>query len=507
MADERDEAEELKLKPTPLRLATQDGRLLEPRDDDGGRGGGGDPPGGGGAGGGEREEIPTFASEDAMANVLIHTRLNGDWRYGSDGRWYHFDGRRWAADERLAVFDQARHVCRATSARIATAGTARLVSSAKSIAAVERISRSDPSIATPMEMFDRDPWSLNTPDGIVELRTGELLPHDRNRLCTRLAGASPSPMHECKQWRRFLKEITGGDRVFEDYLQRLVGYSLLGITPEEIFVFIYGPSNTGKSKFVEVLRLLHGDYGAGAPMDTFEASQGIRHPTDLAGFVGRRLVTAAETEEGRRWDQQRLTMLTGRDRVRARFVNKNFFEYAPQFLLVFHGNYRPRLGGVSEAMRRRLHLLPFHFKPVKIDKHLIDKLKAELPGIMAWAIEGCLNWQREGLTPPPIVTAATEDYFKFEDMIGEWIDERCDLDATHYASSRELHRDFSVWMQGRGFIPNENVFVARLEGIDGLRRSARLPNNKRGFWGIALKRRQADLLLDHELSTSPTTPR
>jgi putative DNA primase/helicase len=484
MTQEQDSGERPQKRST-LRLATQDGALLEEQR----RGGGGGPPAGSG---GEREDIPVFASEDAMANVLVGERLNEDWRYASDGRWLRFDGRRWVADDKLAILNLSRLVCRYTAAKVATAGTARAITTAKSIAAVERIARSDPRCATPIEMFDRDAWSINTPQGLVELRSGELLAHDKHRLCTRMTDAAPHG--ECKQWKHFLHQSTNGDQSYQDYLQRLVGYMLAGIKSEEIFVFLYGPSNTGKSKFVETLRLLLGDYSAGAPMDTFTVAKGERHPTDLAGFVGRRLVTAAETEEGRRWDTQRLTTLTGRDRIQARFMRGDFFEYTPAFLLLFHGNYRPRLGaGVSDAMRRRLHLLPFRHKPAKIDKYLIDKFRAELPGIMAWAVEGCLLWQREGLAPPPAVTEATEDYFNFEDFIGEWLDERCRRGPELYESSRELHRDFTRWMQGRGYVPSERVFVARLEGIEGLKRSSKLPNGKRGFWGVTLLGGQPDL--------------
>ncbi len=182
--------------------------------------------------------------------------------------------------------------------------------------------------------------------------------------------------------------MTGGDVAYRDYLQRLVGYSLTGSTKEEIFAFLHGPAGTGKSKFVRTLELLHGTYGTNAPMDTFTATKAERHPTDLAGFVGKRLVTAAETEEGRRWDQQRLTILSGGDKIKARFMRSDFFDYIPQCLLMFHGNYRPRLANADEAMRRRLRLLPFRFKPAQIDKELIDKFIAELGGIMVWADRG-----------------------------------------------------------------------------------------------------------------------
>jgi putative DNA primase/helicase len=479
-------SDEHRQQATVLKLTTQDGRRIGVEVETGGGG----PP--------VDQEIPVFASEEAMANVLVQTRLNGDWRHASDGRWYHFDERCWRHDDTAGLYHLARLVCRATAANDGLSATVRRsICSARSISGVERVARTDPVIATPIEAFDSDPWVLNTPDGLVDLRTGQLLPHDKNRLCMRLAGASPQPGIACPTWRRFLHESTGGDRPYQDYLVRLIGYSLLGITPEEIFAFLYGPAGTGKSKFVECLRLLHSTYGTGAPMETFSVSKGERHPTDLAGFVGRRLVTAAETEEGRRWDQQRLTTLTGRDRIQARFMRGDFFEYTPQFLLVFHGNYRPRLSGVSDAMKRRLYLLPFRHKPAKIDKYLIEKFRGELPGIMAMAVEGCLEYQRIGLSPPRIVTDATEDYFMLEDQMQEWLEERCDRSSFDlYTSSRELHQDFSRFMQGRGFVPTEGVFVARLEGIEGLRRVKKLPNGKRGFWGVALRGHQSELALD-----------
>jgi putative DNA primase/helicase len=470
---------------TVLKLTTQDGRRIGVEVKDGGGG----PP--------ADQEIPIFASEEAMANVLVQTRLVGDWRHASDGRWYQFDGRCWRHDETSGIFDMARHVCRATAANDGLSATVkRTICSARSISGVERIARSDRAVATAIEEFDGDPWVMNTPDGLVDLRTGELLPHEKNRLCMRMAGASPQPGIACPTWRRFLREVTDGDKAYEEYILRLVGYSLLGVTPEEVFVFLWGPGNTGKSKFVECLRLLHGTYGTTAPMETFSVAKGERHPTDLAGFVGRRLVTAAETEEGRRWDQQRLTTLTGRDRIPARFMRGDFFEYTPQFLLVFHGNYRPRLSGVFDAMKRRLHLLPFLHKPAKIDKYLIDKFRAELPGIMAMAVEGCLEYQRIGLSPPRIVKEATDDYFHLEDQMLEWIEQRCDRSSVKlYASSRDLHQDFAQFMAGRGYVPSENVFVGRLEGIEGLRRDKNLPNGKRGFWGIALRGHQSELQL------------
>jgi len=307
----------------------------------------------------------------------------------------------------------------------------------------------------------------------------------------KMAGAAP--YGDCPQWKLFIKQVSAGNQDYADYLQRLVGYSLTGMRSEEVFAFVYGPSNTGKSKFVETLRLLHGNYGVAAAMDTFVVAKVERHPTDLAGLVGRRLVTAAETEEGRRWDQQRLTMLTGRDRVSARFMRGDFFEYVPQFLLLFAGNFRPRLTGVDDAMRRRMHLLPFTHKPPRIDPHLIDKFRVELGGITAWAVQGCLLWQRYGLKPPAIVTGATAAYFELEDSLGQWIEERLIIADGMFTGSRELYRDWRSWMKDRGFVPNERTFLDRLEVAVPTVRRGPGPGRVRGFFGIALRGRQDHL--------------
>jgi putative DNA primase/helicase len=502
MAEERNNGEQKpKKKVVPLRLVAQDGQPIEDQPD---KGGGGKPPGGGGR---KRDDVPIFASEEAMANVLVAERLTGDWRYGSDEQWYHYDGRCWRVDETAAIKYQARLVCRETSTKVigtgGTAGVARGVSSARSIRAVEEMARADRRIATPMTNFETDPWVLNTPDGLVNLRTGELLPHDRERLCMCIAGASPDPSVKPKQWLLFIDQITDGDKAYAEYLQRVVGYSLVGVVDEECFIFIYGPGNTGKSKFIEACRLLLGDYGFTADMQSFVAIRGDRNDYDLASFAGRRLITATETEEGRRWDQQRLNKCTGGDRIRARNPYGRYFEYFPHFLLMMAGNYRPRLGTADSAMRRRLHLLPFKNRPPTIDPYLMDKFRAELPGIMAWAVEGAVLWQRFRLKPPPVVKEETEGYFEIEDQVTNWLEERCDLlirdeeDRVVFSARRDLYRDFRAWVsEGRGYILPEAVFLARLDTVEGLTRGRQ--GNVRVFYGVRLRYpppTQADLPL------------
>jgi putative DNA primase/helicase len=430
----------------------------------GGRGGGGGPPGGGAPS--EPESSAVFASEDAMGLQLVD-ELGEDWHYVEKwDDWITWNGSYWERDQKCQVFDRARIVCRGTAGPIDTRAGAlrRFISSRRVTWSVEQFARKDPRMIMTPEVFDGDPFLLNTPAGIVDLNTGQLYGHDRDKWMTELAGAGPEG--ECPTWMRFLHEITGGDVVYQQYLQRLIGYSLTGSCEEEIFAFCYGPPNTGKSKFVETIRLLHGTYGTSAPMSSFVATTAERHPTDLAGFVGKRLVTAAETDEGRRWDQQRITNLTGRDQIKARFMRGDFFSYYPQFLLIFHGNCRPRLGGVDMAMRRRLHLLPFTNKPKQIDAHLIDKFKLELGGIMVWAVHGAVLWRKHGLQPPPIVLQATKDYFDRESLIESWLDDRCARDPNAKTELSTLYADYAAWAKkANEYILPQRRFTDALENL------------------------------------------
>jgi P4 family phage/plasmid primase-like protien len=480
-------------QPKPkLRLIIQDGQPVV--DDDRGGGGGGD--GSGGSGGGTPDEPPQAWSEDALAS-LVFDEIKDDWRYDAgNGHWHHWDGTHWARDRQNRVLPIARRACRQASARArSTAGgsanLARAVSAIKSARAAIEFARAEPPIAVEAGQFDADSWVLNTPGGIVDLKSGQCLPHDRAKLCAKLAGAAPEG--DCPLWLAFLNDATNGDREYVDYLQRVVGYSLTGCKSEEVFVFLYGPSNTGKTVFVEIWRALLGDYSWTAPMDAFLPPKGERHPADLAGFVGRRLVTAAETEAGRRWDRQRLTTLTGRDRVSARFMRGDFFEFDATFILAFHGNFRPTLDGWDTAMRRRAHLLPFRCRPPQIDRHLRDKLKVELGGIMVWAIEGCRLWQKSGLAPPKAVTEATDEYFESQNYLGDWVAERCELGDDCWGSQAELYGDFQRALQaeGVGFVMRQSQFVDQLVTAYPVKRKrSRQHAGARGVDGIQLKGRQ-----------------
>jgi putative DNA primase/helicase len=426
---------------------------------------------------------PAF-SDDSLAQRFAD-RHAADLRFvASWGQWFRYDGTRWRQDDTLHAFDLARRVCREASAECnGKPGEKTALASAKTVAAVERLARSDRRIAATIDQWDADPWLLNTPDGVVNLQTGTKRAHQATDYMTKITAAGPRG--DCPRFLAFLERITGSDPELIAYLRRVLGYALTGITREHALFFGYGTGANGKSVLLSTVAGIFGDYHKTAPIETFTASNVDRHPTDLAMLRGARLVTATETEEGRQWAESRIKSLTGGDRVSARFMRQDFFEFMPQFKLFIAGNHRPGLRSVDEAIRRRFHLIPFAvtIPAEERDSELTEKMKAEWPGILAWIIEGCLVWQSDGLAAPQAVTAATAEYLESEDAIAAWIDDRCERDVNAWAGASALFASWAAWatkagealgsqkkfsqkMAERKF-PKHNTAAAR--GFNGLR--------------------------------------
>ncbi|MBF0268866.1 MAG: hypothetical protein HQL44_09755 [Alphaproteobacteria bacterium] len=398
----------------------------------------------------DQDPVPVAFTEDALAASFTQIHAE-DWRYvAAWGQWLCWTAKRWEKESTLLAYDLARLICREAASACRTAKLRAKLSSAATVAAVERLARADRSHAATAEIWDRDPWLLNTPQGVVDLHTGNIMPHDRALAMTKITLATPEG--DCPTWRQFLVTVTGGDRELQAYLQRVAGYCLTGVTSEHALFFLYGTGANGKSVFANTLTVILGDYATVAAMDMFMATTSERHPTDMAGLRGARVVTSIETEQGRRWAESKLKALTGGDKITARFMRQDFFEFVPQFKLLVAGNHKPAIRNVDEAMRRRLHMVPFTvtIPPAKRDKQLPDRLLAERDGILAWAVEGCLEWQRTGLRPPTAVMAATDEYFESEDALGRWLDERCVCSVNHTEMSAALYADWKSWAEANG---------------------------------------------------------
>lgn len=377
------------------------------------------------------------------------------------GRWMVWDGARWVRDEIRVAFERGKKLCCAVSDFARTDGTEftterqRQATIARygekrTISNVVELAKSDPRIVATTAQWDADIWALNTPGGVVDLRTGVLREARREDYMTRVARVTPGG--DCPAWRRFLDVATAGDKDLQAFMQRVAGYCLTGSTRDHALFFVYGTGGNGKGTFINTFKAILGGYAQAASMSTFTEQKHEDHPTALAGMMGARLVTAQETEEGKRWAESRIKAMTGGDPIRARFMRMDEFEFVPQFKLLFAGNHKPGLRNVDEAMKRRLHLIPFTVtvSPEDRDPGLPDKLEAEAAGILQWAIEGCLEWQRIGLKPPAAVLAATAEYLEQQDNIAAWIEERCTLVKGISARRGDLYKSYKEWAEEAG---------------------------------------------------------
>jgi putative DNA primase/helicase len=274
-------------------------------------------------------------------------------------------------------------------------------------------------------------------------------------------------------------------------MQQLAGYSLTGDIREHALFFVYGPGGNGKGLFLNVITKVMGDYATTAAMDTFTASQNDKHPTDLAKLKGARLVTASETEEGKAWAESRIKTLTGGDRISARFMRKDFFEFDPQFKLLIIGNHQPVLHNVDDAAKRRFNIVPFVHKPVEPDLQLEQKLKAEWPGILRWMIDGCLDWGKNGLVRPEVVKTATASYFSEQDMLTTWVEECCDTGGRNLSDTTEnLFKSWTLFSSSRGekggSVKSFNQILQR-HGFEPERFNDGPHRNKRGFRRVTVR--------------------
>ena len=428
-------------------------------------------------------------SEESLA-LKFAARHSQDLRYvAAWSRWIVWDGCCWKRDDRLRAFDLARAICREAAAE-SEGRDAVVLASAKTVSAVERLARSDTRLAATVSQWDADPWLLNTPGGMIDLRSGVLRPHSAADFQTKITAVAADPKCPTPLWTRFLATTTGGDASFAAFLNRMADYALTGDTREHALFFLCGAGANGKSTFLNTRARCAGEYATSAPIETFTASNVERHPTELADLRGARIVTATETEEGRRWAESRIKMLTGGDKVKARRMRQDFFEYKPQFKLIVSGNHKPGLRSVDEAMRRRFNLVPFTATVPTRDRDLAlgERLKNEWPGILAWMVEGTAKWLEAGLAPPPVVADATAAYMQSEDALAAWIEECCEYAPEAWTPTSLLFENWSAWAEKNREYPGRHErFPDLLEqrGIQPLRKA-----NGRGFVGLQLRQTQ-----------------
>ncbi|MFI5012036.1 MAG: phage/plasmid primase, P4 family [Hyphomicrobiales bacterium] len=431
---------------------------------------------------------PPAYTDEALA-LEFAERHAGDLRYvAAWGKWLIWTGTHWRIDDTLQAVDHARQICRDAAASCKKGRTAAMLASAKTIAAVERLAKADRRIAATVDEWDTNPWLLGTPGGTIDLRTGYLRQADPTESISKITAVSPASSPDCPRFITFLNEATGGDAALMLFLQQYCGYCLTGVTREHALAFLSGGGKNGKTTFVNAITRPMGDYASTAAMDTFIAAHGDRHPTDLASLRGARLVAASETEEGRRWAEARIKQLTGGDAITARYMRQDFFTFVPTFKLLIVGNHRPVLRNVDDAARRRFNIVPFDRKPANPDAQLEDKLRDEWPSILRWMIEGCLDWQRNGLLRAASVVETTNSYFSDQDLFGQWLDEKCDLEPSNlhkFGTSADLYASWSAYATAAGDRPGgQRSFSEALQ-----RRGVVMHRTKhaRTYRGVALR--------------------
>jgi putative DNA primase/helicase len=427
-------------------------------------------------------------TEDAVAMRFADLSSNTLRYCHSTGAWFEWNGVVWRKNETQVAFHWARVLARELSenAEIKVKAIAQKASFAS---AVERFCRADPSLAVTINHWDRDPFKLGTPGGTVDLRTGNLSPADRADGITKQTSVAPAATAHCPLWIKFLEESTGNDQELIRYLQQWCGYALTGDTREHALVFVYGGGGNGKSVFLNTASGISMQYAVVAAMDTFTNSRDSKHPTDLAMLRGARLVTASETEEGKAWAEARIKQMTGGDEISARFMRQDFFTFKPQFKLTIVGNHKPVLHNIDEAARRRFNIIPFTRKPERPDRELETKLKAEWPGILRWMIDGCLDWQANGLVRPAIIVEATNDYFDEQDLFGHWLRELCDVEKDNphkWENATELFRDWKIYAEAAGENPGNTKFLSAALLSRGFGKK-RISGGATAYTGLRLK--------------------
>lgn len=317
--------------------------------------------------------------------------------------------------------------------------------------AMLELAQSMEPLADPGGNWDCDDWLIGCDNGLINLREGILRdgrPDDRVTLSTRIDFDGSA---QCPRWQQFLDEVFGDSELI-DFVQRAVGYSLTGDTSEQVLFIPYGNGANGKSVFLSIAQDILGDYGGNTPFATLELLDHHGPSNDLAAIAGKRLITASESRENARMNEARVKALTGGDVLTARFLFGEFFSFQPKAKLWLAVNHKPNVSDDSYGFWRRIRLIPFTrtFGPDKADPRLLEKLREELPGILAWAVRGCLEWQSRGLEPPAPVKDATEAYRVESDPLARFLEERCQIGEDKQTSASELRKAYETWCAANG---------------------------------------------------------
>jgi putative DNA primase/helicase len=380
-------------------------------------------------------------------------------------KWLLWSGTHWRLDERMEIERLAADVPRSLYGLAANEADAQqrqwLADLARRVESVAKrnamLAACKHQVVVHHSELDQGHFLLNCTNGAVDLQTGKLRPHHRADLATHDLAIPYLPAATAPTWLAFLQSTFAGDQELIRFLQKAIGYSLTGDVREQILFIGHGVGSNGKSVLLNILRKLLNKLALQAAPDLLMADRNRRHPTEQADLFAKRLVVCQETEEGRRFNESLLKQLTGGDGIRVRRMHEDFWEFNPTHKIWLSTNHKPEIRGTDYAIWRRIRLIPFNVTfhpqgegtPVK-DPDMERKLTAELPGILAWAVQGCLAWQQDGLQSADAVRQATETYRNDMDVLSAFITECCILQKDAHAKASDLFAEWQKWCEQSG---------------------------------------------------------
>lgn len=416
------------------------------------------------------------------------------------GHWFVFDGKRWKPDNLRYVDRLAKETVRSIALEAGRQELddktnsdllkhAQRSKSAKAIKDMKTLAESD--LAIRIARFDRDPWLLNCANGTLDLRTAKVRLHDKDDFITKIINVEYHRDASCPTWLSFLSRITNDNQTLIYFLRRSVGYWLTGESNERAVFILYGSGANGKSVFVETILGLMNDYATVLPSSAVMKKQSGAATNDVAKLIGARFAAVNETDEGGRLDEATIKAISGNDTLSARKLYQEFVDFRPQAKLCLRTNHKPTVQGIDEGIWDRLKLIPFTVRipPSEQDKQLMKKLRAEFPGILAWAVVGCRDWQSIGLGVPEEVVEATNAYQKEQDTFAQFLETACELTPDAWTPSSEIRVEYERFCNEIGAKPlSKQVLPQRLKQLNCVAASRRRKGEVvRGWLGIGLR--------------------
>lgn len=341
-----------------------------------------------------------------------------------------------------------------------------------------------PAITIRSDDLDANPWLLNCQNGTIDLRTGKLQAHNPQDYITRICAAPYDTTCAIPLWTSLLNKVSGGDEAVKRYMQKAFGYALTGDISEQAIFLLYGTGSNGKSTMLNVFAELLDGYAQSTSSDTFMQKKNDTVNNDIARLKGARFVSAIEMEEGKRMAESLIKSMTGGDKLVTRFLYGEFFEYIPQFKVFLAVNHKPIIRDTTKSIWRRIKLMEFTntFTEQERDRNFPAKIMAtELSGILAWAVQGCLLWQQEGIQDPDRIREATQEYRAEMDSFAHFFEECCEIKESGRVSNKMLRAAYDEWCKENGeFALSQRPFSQKL--LERGFQKKRMPGNGAYMW-------------------------